>query len=55
VKSGGVDILLVEDDRRLAELTAQYFRQNGLDVVLETRGDRASPQLVIHGIASSAR
>ena len=37
----GVDILLVEDDRRLAELTARYFEQNGLGVALETRGDRA--------------
>ncbi len=36
-----VDILLVEDDRRLAELTAEYFRQNGLSVALESRGDRA--------------
>ena len=35
------DILLVEDDRRLAELTAQYFEQNGLTVAVETRGDRA--------------
>lgn len=37
----GVDILLVEDDRRLADLTAQYFAQNGLNVTVETRGDRA--------------
>lgn len=36
-----IDILLVEDDRRLAELTAEYFRQNGLSVALEPRGDRA--------------
>ena len=36
-----IDILLVEDDRRLAELTAEYFRQNGLSVALESRGDRA--------------
>lgn len=36
-----VDILLVEDDRRLADLTAEYFRQNGLSVALESRGDRA--------------
>lgn len=36
-----VDILLVEDDRRLADLTAEYFRQNGLTVSLESRGDRA--------------
>ena len=37
----GLDILLVEDDRRLAELTAEYFRQNGLTVAIESRGDRA--------------
>lgn len=36
-----VDILLVEDDRRLADLTAEYFRQNGLTVEIEPRGDRA--------------
>jgi DNA-binding response OmpR family regulator len=36
-----VDILLVEDDRRLADLTAEYLRQNGLSVVIESRGDRA--------------
>ncbi|MDH3266733.1 MAG: response regulator [Gammaproteobacteria bacterium] len=36
-----VDILLVEDDRRLADLTAEYFRQNGLNVAIESRGDRA--------------
>jgi DNA-binding response OmpR family regulator len=41
VTKTGVDILLVEDDRRLAELTARYFEQNGLGVALETRGDRA--------------
>ena len=36
-----VDILLVEDDVRLAKLTAEYFRQNGLEVATEARGDRA--------------
>ena len=36
-----VDILLVEDDGRLADLTAEYFEQNGLSVVIESRGDRA--------------
>ncbi len=35
------DILLVEDDLRLADLTAEYFRQNGLSVAIESRGDRA--------------
>mgnify|MGYP001820666491 CR=1 FL=1 len=49
-----VDILLVEDDTRLADLTAEYFRQNGLSVALESRGDRAiarfndlSPRIVL--------
>jgi len=36
-----VDILLIEDDKRLAELTAEYFRQNGMTVAIEARGDRA--------------
>jgi DNA-binding response OmpR family regulator len=36
-----VDILLVEDDRRLADLTAEYFVQHGLTVAVESRGDRA--------------
>ena len=31
----------MEDDRRLADLTAEYFRQNGLTVAVEARGDRA--------------
>ncbi len=31
----------MEDDRRLADLTAEYFRQNGLTVAVESRGDRA--------------
>jgi DNA-binding response OmpR family regulator len=36
-----VDILLVEDDQRLADLTAEYFEQNGLRVAVESRGDQA--------------
>jgi DNA-binding response OmpR family regulator len=36
-----VDILLVEDDERLAELTGRYFEQNGLTVAVESRGDNA--------------
>ena len=31
----------MEDDRRLADLTAEYLRQNGLTVAIESRGDRA--------------
>ena len=36
-----VDILLIEDDARLAELTATYLEQNGLRTAVEGRGDRA--------------
>ena len=39
-----IDILLVEDDERLASLTAEYFEQNGLTVAIESRGDRAVAQ-----------
>lgn len=42
--NGTADILLVEDDRRLAELTAEYFEQNGLTVAIESRGDMALAQ-----------
>jgi DNA-binding response OmpR family regulator len=35
------DILLVEDDSRLAELTATYLGQHQLRVVIEARGERA--------------
>ena len=42
--TSAADILLIEDDRRLAELTAEYFEQNGLSVVIEERGDRALAQ-----------
>jgi DNA-binding response OmpR family regulator len=38
------DILLVEDDRRLADLTAEYFERNGLTVAIESRGDKALAQ-----------
>jgi DNA-binding response OmpR family regulator len=36
-----IDILLIEDDTRLAQLTATYLEQNGLRVRVEARGDRA--------------
>ena len=49
-----VDILLVEDDRRLASLTARYLEQNGFSVAVEARGDQAvarfarvNPRLVL--------
>ena len=41
MKKATIDILLVEDDTRLAELTARYLQQNGFRVVVEHRGDRA--------------
>jgi DNA-binding response OmpR family regulator len=41
VSTTTVDILLVEDDLRLAELTARYLQQNGLTVAVESRGDYA--------------
>lgn len=41
-----IDILLVEDDCRLAELTATYLTQNGLRVAIEARGDSALERFV---------
>ncbi len=41
MNSTSIDILLVEDDARLAELTATYLEQNGLRVAVEARGERA--------------
>jgi len=41
MNASNVDILLIEDDTRLAELTATYLEQNGLRVAVEERGDRA--------------
>ena len=47
-------ILLVEDDERLADLTAEYLRKNDFEVSIEARGDTAelritadNPDLVI--------
>jgi two-component system OmpR family response regulator/two-component system response regulator RstA len=47
-------ILLVEDDERLADLTAEYLRKNDFEVAIEARGDSAEvrildddPELVI--------
>ncbi len=34
-------ILLVEDDQRLADLTAEYLRRNDFEVHIESRGDTA--------------
>ncbi len=38
-------VLLVEDDLRLAQLTATYLRQNGFAVHCEHRGDGVAPAL----------
>jgi DNA-binding response OmpR family regulator len=50
----GIDILLVEDDPRLAELTSRYLAQNGLAVTVESNGaaavarfHEARPRLVV--------
>jgi len=47
-------ILLIEDDERLANLTADYLRKNDFEVSIEVRGDTAearilaeNPELVI--------
>lgn len=39
-------ILIVEDDERLAILTQDYLRRNGLDVAIETDGTRAIRRIV---------
>ena len=39
-------ILLVEDDERLAELTAEYLRKNDLEVLIEARGDTAEARIL---------
>jgi len=39
-------ILLVEDDERLAELTAEYLRKNDFEVTLEARGDTAEARIL---------
>lgn len=39
-------ILLVEDDERLAELTAEYLGKNDLEVSIEPRGDTAEARIL---------
>jgi DNA-binding response OmpR family regulator len=41
-----IDILLIEDDRRLADLTQTYLEQNGFRVAVESRGDHAVERVV---------
>lgn len=39
-------ILLVEDDARLADLTAEYLRKNDFEVMIEARGDTAEARIM---------
>jgi two-component system OmpR family response regulator/two-component system response regulator RstA len=39
-------ILLVEDDERLAKLTAEYLKKNDFDVSIEARGDTAETRIL---------
>ena len=39
-------ILLVEDDARLADLTAEYLRKNDFEVTIEGRGDTAEARIL---------
>ena len=39
-------ILLVEDDARLADLTAEYLRKNDFEVTVESRGDTAEARIL---------
>ena len=39
-------IFLVEDDQRLADLTADYLRHNDFEVTIETRGDVAEKRIL---------
>lgn len=39
-------ILLVEDDQRLADLTAEYLRRNDFEVNIEGRGDTAEHRIL---------
>jgi two-component system OmpR family response regulator/two-component system response regulator RstA len=39
-------ILLVEDDERLAKLTAEYLRKNDFEVAIEARGDAAEARIL---------
>ena len=39
-------ILLVEDDERLAELTAEYLTKNDMQVAIEPRGDMAEARIL---------
>ena len=40
-------ILIVEDDQRLAELTQEYLQSNGLQVAIESDGARAAARILM--------
>jgi len=46
------NILIVEDDQRLAELTREYLEGNGLQVSIEADGAQAAERIIA---SSSAR
>ncbi|MGB3124311.1 MAG: response regulator, partial [Pseudomonas sp.] len=39
-------LLLIEDDRPLAALTAEFLRAEGFNVAVEHRGDRAAQRIL---------
>lgn len=41
MSNAAIDVLLVEDDQKLANLTSRYLEQNNLRVAIEPRGDHA--------------
>ncbi|SDZ74510.1 two-component system, OmpR family, response regulator RstA [Desulfuromusa kysingii] len=43
-----IDLLLVEDDERLASLTREYLEKNGIVVTIETDGERGLQQALMH-------
>jgi two-component system response regulator RstA len=43
-----IHVLLVEDDRRLASLTAEYLESHGVLVTVEERGDRGLEEALRH-------
>ena len=46
-------ILLIEDDERLANLTADYLRKNDFEVSIEVRGDTAEARILRRTLNSS--
>ena len=46
MSTGPAHILLVEDDERLANLTAEYLRKNDFEVQIEPRGNTAEARIL---------